>query len=201
MGTGPESQTRADRRTAILEAAERLINHYGFDKTTVADIAKATGIGVGTVYLEFESKEAIAGELSRACHAKMLDAMRAAASGPGSFAHRLRRIFEVRTAHFRDFEGTGHHAIELIVHTKCGGITVERERFEASQEDVLVGLLSGAHEATEFHVDEPKITARALLQIYAAYTPPRLYDYDSAETARMLDTTHALLTRGLLRRA
>jgi AcrR family transcriptional regulator len=42
-----------------------LFKHYGFEKTTVADIAHAARIGVGSVYLEFDSKETVARELSK----------------------------------------------------------------------------------------------------------------------------------------
>lgn len=45
------------REIRILTAASQLIAHYGYDKTTVADIAKAAGISKGAVYLHFNSKE------------------------------------------------------------------------------------------------------------------------------------------------
>jgi AcrR family transcriptional regulator len=46
-----------ERERRILEAAGKLIAHYGYDKTTVADIAKEAGISKGAIYLHFESKE------------------------------------------------------------------------------------------------------------------------------------------------
>lgn len=46
-----------ERERRILEAAGRLIAHYGYDKTTVADIAQEAGISKGAIYLHFESKE------------------------------------------------------------------------------------------------------------------------------------------------
>ncbi|MBN8868187.1 MAG: nitronate monooxygenase [Solirubrobacterales bacterium] len=67
----------SSRRLAILEAATRLFEHYGHGKTTIADVAREAQIGVGTVYLEFESKEAIVQELSRSTHVAVLEAMRA----------------------------------------------------------------------------------------------------------------------------
>src|SRR4029079_9279854 len=69
----------ARRREQILSAADRLLRHYGPNKTTVADVAREAGIGVGSVYLEFPSKDALIEELSRARHRAVLAAMRAAA--------------------------------------------------------------------------------------------------------------------------
>ena len=44
-------------REALLDSAERLLGRYGFRKTTVDDVAREAGVGKGTVYLYFESKE------------------------------------------------------------------------------------------------------------------------------------------------
>ncbi len=48
-----------DRETRILDAAARLFARYGYDKTTVDDIAAAADISKGAVYLHFKSKEAL----------------------------------------------------------------------------------------------------------------------------------------------
>jgi AcrR family transcriptional regulator len=41
----------------ILNAAADLIAHYGYDKTTVEDIAREAGVSKGAIYLHFRSKE------------------------------------------------------------------------------------------------------------------------------------------------
>lgn len=51
-----DNAARAER---ILDAAARLIAHYGYDKTTVSDIAHEAGVSKGAVYLHWESKEAL----------------------------------------------------------------------------------------------------------------------------------------------
>ena len=48
-----------NHREDLLEAAERLFRHFGYRKTTVADIARAAGMAKGSVYLHFSSKEEI----------------------------------------------------------------------------------------------------------------------------------------------
>src|SRR5580704_16234461 len=49
-----------ETRDAILDAMERLLARYGYKKTTVDDLAREAGIGKGTVYLSFPSKEEVA---------------------------------------------------------------------------------------------------------------------------------------------
>lgn len=45
------------REQRILDAAADLFIHYGYDKTTVDDIARAAGISKGAIYLHFKSKD------------------------------------------------------------------------------------------------------------------------------------------------
>ncbi len=54
MGEGKE-----DIRQKILEVAEKRIDHYGFDKTTVEEIAEDANIGKGSIYSHFKSKKEI----------------------------------------------------------------------------------------------------------------------------------------------
>jgi AcrR family transcriptional regulator len=50
---------RKQRPARILDAAARLVIHYGFDKTTMDDIAREAGVSKGALYLEWSSREAL----------------------------------------------------------------------------------------------------------------------------------------------
>ncbi|MEZ0313465.1 MAG: TetR/AcrR family transcriptional regulator [Myxococcota bacterium] len=201
MSEAQENPLRVKRRTAILEAADRLFKHYGFEKTTVADIAHAARIGVGSVYLEFDSKETVARELSKRCHDHVLTAMRHAASAEESFARRLRATFDARATHFWEVASTGPHALELVSPGTCSGTALERERFEEAEQALLIELLEAGDAAGELRIVDAPASAGVLLRIYATYAPPRLFEQDPAETKRILAATHELVVHGLLRRA
>src|SRR5688500_3893415 len=47
-------------REALLDKAESLLASYGYKKMTIDDLAREVGIGKGSVYLHFTSKEEIA---------------------------------------------------------------------------------------------------------------------------------------------
>ena len=49
----------------IVETAERLFRQYGYQKTTVADIAAALGMSPANVYRFFASKAAITEAVAR----------------------------------------------------------------------------------------------------------------------------------------
>jgi TetR/AcrR family acrAB operon transcriptional repressor len=50
---------KADRYNRLLSAAARLFARWGFDKTSVDDIAREAGVSKGGVYLEFSNKDAL----------------------------------------------------------------------------------------------------------------------------------------------
>src|SRR5664279_784427 len=94
------------RRSAILQAARAVFARQGYSDTVVDDIATQAGIGKGTIYLYFPSKEQIylAALLEEA---RQLDAdSRAAMSAAGSWRDKLAAYLQVRLRYFeshRDF--------------------------------------------------------------------------------------------------
>jgi AcrR family transcriptional regulator len=69
--TGPASrpsgriEARPDKREAILTAALELFVERGFYGTAVPEIADRAGVGAGTIYRYFESKEALVNVIYR----------------------------------------------------------------------------------------------------------------------------------------
>jgi len=57
--TARAKAAHADKREAILEAALQLFVERGFHGTAVPEIAERAGVGAGTIYRYFASKEAI----------------------------------------------------------------------------------------------------------------------------------------------
>jgi AcrR family transcriptional regulator len=69
MATAARSRRRdelgAFKRERILDAAREVFAEHGLDRATLRQIAAAAGYVAGTLYLHFESKEAIYGALLR----------------------------------------------------------------------------------------------------------------------------------------
>ncbi len=58
-----ERRDAARNREALLAAAQRLIDHCGIDAVTMDAVAHAAGVGKGTVFRRFESREGLMGAL------------------------------------------------------------------------------------------------------------------------------------------
>jgi len=81
-----------DTRERILVVAERLFRQIGYQKTTVADIAKELRMSPANVYRFFDSKKAIHEGVARGLMGEVEDAAAAIKDKPGAAAERLREL-------------------------------------------------------------------------------------------------------------
>src|SRR5581483_6748498 len=86
-----------DTRERILVVAERLFRQIGYQKTTVADIAKELRMSPANVYRFFDSKKAIHEGVARGLMGEVEEAATAIAARPGPAAERLREL--IATVH------------------------------------------------------------------------------------------------------
>src|SRR3954469_20477001 len=84
----------AGTRERILVVAERLFREIGYQKTTVADIAKVLRMSPANVYRFFDPKRSSHGGGARGLVGEVEEAAPAVASGPGPAAVRLRELMK-----------------------------------------------------------------------------------------------------------
>jgi AcrR family transcriptional regulator len=94
-----QRQRRAERAGRILEAAAELVLRWGYDKTTIDDVARHAGVAKGTIYLHWGSREDLFAALMRWDRAEMIGTVRrqlrenpAHATLPGLFGHLAREV-------------------------------------------------------------------------------------------------------------
>src|ERR1700740_27376 len=81
-----------DTRERILVVAERLFRQLGYQKTTVADIAKEMRMSPANVYRFFESEKAIHEGVARVLMGEVEGVALAIMAKPGSAAARMREL-------------------------------------------------------------------------------------------------------------
>jgi AcrR family transcriptional regulator len=86
--------TETDARERILLTAERLFREIGYQKTTVADIAKALRMSPANVYRFFDSKKSITAGVARRLMSEVEQASQVIATQRQDAAGRLRELLE-----------------------------------------------------------------------------------------------------------
>lgn len=83
-----------EKRARILEGALKVFLAYGFNRTTMDDIARAAELSRPALYLVFRNKADIYRALASCVFDEMSRKVHATLSGEGSFAERLERMVE-----------------------------------------------------------------------------------------------------------
>ncbi len=83
-----------DVRDQIVAAATEHFSRYGYEKTTVSDLAKAIGFSKAYIYKFFESKQAIGEMICANCLREIEAEVRAAVDAADRPPEKLRRMFK-----------------------------------------------------------------------------------------------------------
>src|SRR4249919_2558739 len=86
------SHSERDTKQIIVDTAERFFRDIGYQKTTVADIAKSLRMSPANVYRFFDSKRSINTGVARRLMSEVEQAAQTIATGKGSAATRLRKL-------------------------------------------------------------------------------------------------------------
>ncbi|RZL33836.1 MAG: TetR/AcrR family transcriptional regulator [Rubrivivax sp.] len=101
LATPPPTPTRGpadhDVRDQIVAAATEHFSRYGYEKTTVSDLAKVIGFSKAYIYKFFESKQAIGELICANCLREIEADISAAVAEVSSPPDKLRRIFKAGT--------------------------------------------------------------------------------------------------------
>src|SRR5438105_3708428 len=106
-----DTRKQKSTRDAILDATDRLLSRYGYKKMTIDDLANEVGIGKGSVYLHFSSKEEIALSHVDRIVERLKKNLREIAQKPSDAADRLREMLFERVM-FR-FDSVQHYTQSL----------------------------------------------------------------------------------------
>jgi len=175
---------REDISDLILDAADRLLARYGYKKMTMDDVAKEVGIGKGTIYLHFKSKEEIALARVDRIVDRLNERLRAIADSNGSAAARLRRMLLERVL-FR-FDSVQHYTESLsdVLAAIRPALLVRHNRHFDEEERVFAALLKEGKSDGEFVFKDIRGTARALLVATNALLP---YSLSTRELGKRKD--------------
>ena len=162
----------SEHRTRILDAAERLLGRYGYRKMTVDDLAAEAGIGKGTVYLSFPSKEEVVlGTVDRIVDAVCEEMARIAASN-APVAMCIRAMLLARILIRFDRVSGYRESLNDLLSSVRKGLLERREKHFEREIDILAKLV-------------PRRTARALVLATNNFLPYALSPAELGDRRRL----------------
>jgi AcrR family transcriptional regulator len=194
------TQTR-DVKTAILDAADRLLARNGYKKMTIDDLAAEVGIGKGSVYLHFSSKEEIALSHIDGIIERLKARLREIAAKKIPCEKRLKAMLIERVIY--RFDSVQHYTQSLndILAKIRPSLLERRKRYFDEEARIFASLIKEGVAGSAFakvNVDE---TARSLMIATNSLLPYSLSTHELGERAeieRRVSALADLLLKGLI---
>lgn len=187
-----------DIRSQIVEAAHSRFSHYGYGKTTMAEIAADTGMSAANLYRYFKSKQDIIAECANRCMCERVDRLRSAIRKPELSAIDQLKAYVLTDLLISQEMSEKDKKISELVNT----ITQERadmvyRKIEA-ENTLIAEILSHGIETGEFVIDDIADTASTIHMSLVIFTVPIFMSLYSLEEFRVkANSIIELLVTGL----
>ncbi|NIK79547.1 AcrR family transcriptional regulator [Paenibacillus castaneae] len=156
-----------DRKKQIIEAAAKSFAMFGYKATTMELISKLAGVGKGTIYTFFATKEDLFSEIIRNLTVEMREVARAVIDRDKPFFENLNNVLH-GILQFRE-----QHELFMKLNQELrdigtpmvqeGLILIERAVVGFIEQEVRHGIEQG-----EIKSDDPELTAYLILRTYLA---------------------------------
>jgi AcrR family transcriptional regulator len=189
-------------RALIMAAAKKRFQHFGYGKTSMAEIAADCAMSPGNLYRFFPGKLDIAEAIATADYEHHLEHLRRGAARPGRRARDKLRdfLFEGLRRTYTRLE-KDPRAFEL-----ARVIAAERPAFAnwmlACERAIMICVMEEAERAGEFHIADKNFTAEVIQSATLKFRYPLLWSkLTLPRLEQELDGVFNLLAEGLCARA
>lgn len=187
-------------REAILQATDRLLARYGYKKMTIDDLAAEVGIGKGSVYLHFSSKQEIALSHIDRIIEDLKTGLAAIAVKRKDVKVRLREMLLERVLH--RFDSVQHYTESLndLLAVLRPKLLERRKRYFSEEARIFADIIAEGQRSGVFRPGDPNEIAYTFLSATNALLPYSLSVYelgDRAEVAAQTKKTADILIRGI----
>jgi AcrR family transcriptional regulator len=176
-------------RNQIVAAATAHFRLYGYEKTTVSDLAKAIGFSKAYIYKFFESKQAIGELICANCLREIEADVRTAVDGAGRPPEKLRRMFKAIVESSLRLFFEDRKLYDIAASAATGRWEAVRA-FEERIQGLLQDILRQGRDSEEFERKTPlDEAAAAIYLVMRPYLNPLLlqhsFDYTDDAPAQL----------------
>jgi len=180
MNTNQET-LQQDVRSQIVDAADTRFRHYGYGKTTMAEIATDAGMSAANLYRYFKNKQDIIAECANRCMCERVDRLRIAVRQQGMSAIERLKNYVLTDLDISYEMAKNDEKISELINT----ITLERPDLvykKVEAENALIAeILSHGNETGEFNIDDIIATARTVHMSLIIFNVPSFMSLYSLE--------------------
>lgn len=197
------SVQQKETREVILDATDRLLARYGYKKMTIDDLAGEVGIGKGSIYLHFSSKEEIVLSHVDRIVERLKERLKIIVAKNISCEEKLRQMIVERVV-FR-FDSVQHYTQNLndLLAALRPKLLERRRNYFELETLIFAEVVEEGKQAGQFTDFDSAETAKMILIATNSLLPYNLSSQELGERAEMEEKTLRLanlLLQGLIKR-
>jgi AcrR family transcriptional regulator len=196
-----ESDPTKDTRMRILAAASQRFAQFGYNKTTMAEIAEDCDMSAANLYRFFKNKLDIGANLACGClDAKLTLVRETVQQTQRPAAERLHDVV-LQILSYTHGQWANDPRMNEMVNAICDARMEIVDQYKLSEHDLLVELLNDGIRRDEFSITDVDDTADAIATAITAFDLPLLMPLCSFETfEKRAKSVVRLLLTGLIKR-
>lgn len=184
----------------ILHAAEERFQQYGYNKTTMAEIARDCDMSAANLYRYFENKLAIGATLACNCLNKDIDNLKNIVLDKQLSPVDKLEKYVLATLDFTHRQWSETPRLNEMVTAICHERTDIVDQHVQNKQALLITLLREGNQQGSFEVADPEVTAEAILTATTLFDVPLLMPLFSREAfERKAKNLVSLVLNGLLK--
>lgn len=184
-------------RVQIVEAAAEHFSRYGYEKTTVSDLAKAIGFSKAYIYKFFDSKQAIGEVICANTLNAILGTVKEAMRGAPTASERFRRMFKAVVEASIDLFFQDRKLYDIAA-SAAGEEWQSCAVYQDQIKQIILEIIREGRESGEFERKTPMDeTANAIYLVMRPYTNPLLLQHNLSLAGEVPVILSGLVLRSL----
>ncbi len=189
---------KLDTAQIILEAAVTRFSEYGYNKTTMIEIAEDTGMSAANIYRYFKNKEEIAATCAKNCMCERADMLKAVVRNSKLSATEKLEQYVYSTLRISQEMAIENKKIdEIVAEITKNRPNLVHEKIN-NEHALLIEVLSYGNQTGEFNVDDVAETASAIHSMLVLFDVPMFMSlFTKEEFEKKAESVIKLLIAGL----
>lgn len=165
-------------RSQIIAAADQHFSHYGYGKTTVADLAKAIGFSKAYIYKFFDSKQAIGEAICSRCLGTIVTQVCESLAEGKTATDKFRRLFKMLSTLSCEMFFNDRKLYDIAAYAHAERWSSSRGYVERIT-GILTDIIQEGRAAGEFERKTPiDETVRSILHVLQPFMNPVMLQYN-----------------------
>ena len=196
----PRTITKDQRRAHVLEAAIAVFARKGFSASRIDDVAAEAGVAKGTVYLYFDSRDAILRAAFDAFEEDLLEGVRAVVDTDEPALDRLRQLIRAVIGRFEQESELTRVLLDFwaaATSATPAGVGIDLARVYAEYRKIVAGLLLEAQAERTVRSELSEHTAAVVVAMIEGVMVQWLVDPGAVPPGPVAEQVLDVLVHGL----